>query len=131
MHADGRKRVRAESGMESLIGCSLLLFLQVALVSPLQVVMNIGPKLLQLIAKGIQAHLRSPVRQIRRKTAIGLGIIEVGNPNRRRVAGKLGNVEHVPTGVFPSDENTVDGIAKAVDERTPAQSKIARIDFQD
>jgi hypothetical protein len=34
---------------------------RVAGVSPLQIAVNIWPKLLQLISKGVEAHLRSPV----------------------------------------------------------------------
>src|ERR1022692_4592819 len=128
-HPSGRKRVMRNPTWKALVGCFLLLFLQVAGVSPLQIAVNIWPKLLQLISKGVDAHLRSPAGQTRRKAPIGFGIIEVGNSNRRCVAGKLGNVEHARPGVSSSDEDTVDGIAKAVHERTPAQSKIARIDF--
>ena len=46
--------------MDALVGCFLLLFLQVAGVSSLQIAVNIWPKLLQLISKGVETHLRSP-----------------------------------------------------------------------
>ncbi len=61
MHAGGRKPASVESGLEGLIVCFLLLFLQVARVSLLQIAVNIGPKLLQLISEGVETHLRSPV----------------------------------------------------------------------
>ena len=109
--------------------CFLLLFLQVARVSPLQITVDVWPKLLQLISKGIDTHLRPPIVDISRKAQIRTGIIEIGNGNRGCVAGKLGNVEHVSPGVSSSDENTVNGIAKAVHERASAQPKIARINF--
>src|SRR5271154_3045814 len=95
-------------------------FLLPAGVSLLQIVVNVGPKLLQLVPEGVEAHLRSPVGEIRRKSTIVGRIIDVGNGNRRCVAGKLGNVEHVGTGVSSGDENTADGIAKAAHERAPA-----------
>src|SRR5580692_9265218 len=109
-----QKRASVESRLQGLVGCFLLLFLQVAGVSVLQIAVNIWPKLLQLISKGVNTHLHSPTRETRRKTAIGGGIIKVGNGNRRCVAGKLRNIKHVSTGVSSSDENAVDGVAKAV-----------------
>src|SRR5580704_7545107 len=130
MHPAAENGQRSNPEWEALLGCFLLLFLHVAGMFPLQIAVNIRPKLLQLISEGVEAHLRSPARETRRKTAIGGGIIDVGNRNRRCVAGKLGNVEHVGPGVSSSNENTVDGIAKAVYERAGAQAKIARIDFQ-
>jgi hypothetical protein len=105
------------------IGCILL----VADVSPLQTAVNIGPKLLQLIPEGVDAHLKCKTREIRRKTTIGSGIVDVGNGNRSRIARKLGNVEHITAGVFSGDENAADGIAKAVSQPALSPSKIARI----
>ena len=61
MHTPGRRRVSVGPESETLVGAFLLLFLQMAFVSSLQIVVNIGPKLLQLISKGVEAHLRSPV----------------------------------------------------------------------
>jgi|HubBroStandDraft_6_1064221.scaffolds.fasta_scaffold115721_2 hypothetical protein len=60
MHPSGRKRVMQNPTWKALVGCFLLLFLQVAGVSPLQIAVNIWPKLLQLIPEGVDAHLRSP-----------------------------------------------------------------------
>ena len=51
------------------IGCILL----VADVSPLQTAVNIGPKLLQLIPEGVDAHLNCKTGDTRRKTTIGSG----------------------------------------------------------
>src|ERR1700722_19641017 len=119
MHFRSRKQLSAESGMEALVGRFLLLFLRVARLSPLYVAVNIWPKLLQLISKGVEAHLRSPARKTRRPTAIGCGVINRGNSDRGCVAGKLRNVEHVRPGVSSSNENTVDGIAETVHERAP------------
>ena len=95
--------------------------------SSLQISVNIGPKLLQLIPEGVEAHLRSPVGETRRKTAIGGGIIGTGNGRRGGVAGKLGDIEHVSSGVSSGNENTADCIAEAAHERASAQPKIARI----
>src|SRR5579872_252453 len=52
---------RVESGLGVLVGCLFLLFLQVALMSPLQIVVNIRPEFLQFVSKGVEAHLCSPV----------------------------------------------------------------------
>src|ERR1700685_1189632 len=109
-------------GGESGIGEGLLM----AFVSLLQIVVNVGPKLLQHIPEGVETHLRSPIGKTRRKTTIGGGIIDVGNSDRSGVAGKLGNVEHSSARVSSSDENTANGIFKAVAGGTFAQLKIAR-----
>src|SRR5580658_3752147 len=71
--AFGYKPLAAE-GNESLpipdwkasIGC----FLLVAGASPLQIAVNIGPKLLQLIPEGVDAHLNGKAGETRRKTTI-------------------------------------------------------------
>src|SRR5208283_2617578 len=111
------------------IGCLLFFFLQVTSVSPLQIVVNIGPEFLQFIAKSIDTHLRSPAVCARRSTTIGGGVIYVGDGNRRGIAGKLGDVERVLAGICSGNENTAEGIAKAVQERASAQLKITRISF--
>src|SRR5580692_11533818 len=123
MHGGNRSK-----GQSFVFGCCLL---QLAIVSPLQIAVNVGPKLLQLIPEGIEAHLRSPVGDIRRKSTIIGGIIDVGNGNRRGISGKFGNVEHRRAGVSSGDEDTADGIAKAAYETSTAQSEIARIYFHD
>ena len=102
---------------------SIACFLLVADVSPLQIAVNIGPKLLQLIPEGVDAHLKCKTGEIRRKTTIGSGIVDVGNGNRSCIARKLGNVEHITAGVFPGDENAADGIAKAVSQKRPFPSR--------
>src|SRR5208283_361803 len=119
----GWKRLNANSNWKA----SLICFLQVAGMSSLQIVVNVGPEFLQFIPEGVEAHLRSPIVEIPRKVPISGGIIDIGNGNRRCVARKLRDVKHRTAGVSSGDEYTADGIAKAVPERAPAQSEIARI----
>src|SRR5208283_1421818 len=101
MYASGRKLLSVNPGRKGSIDC----FLQVASVPPLQIAVNIRPKLLQLIPEGVEAHLHSPVVDIRRKGAIVGRIIDIRNGNRGCVTRKLGDVEHVSAGVGSGNEN--------------------------
>ena len=77
MHAGGGKRLSGiRIGRDGLIPF-LQLFLVIFRPSPQDVVVNIGPKLLQFIAEGIESHLGSPIGEARRCTAIRSRIVTV------------------------------------------------------
>src|ERR1700683_4076775 len=99
------------------IGAALPLLLRRRVLLPQQIVVNIRPKFLQLIAEGVDTHLHAPAVRAVPETPVAGGIIDGRDSNCRRIARELGDVKHSTTGIFTSDQNTTECIEKTVTSR--------------